>query len=68
MIKSQKYFAAIRRNDEGKEWIDIDTISCLLPVSENKAERENKACGPIWVKDNPVIRYAHIEIKEIKQP
>ena len=66
MIKPQKYFAAIRKNCKGKEWIDTDTISGILEISEIHAQQIDKECGTPWAKANPVIRYAQIEIREVE--
>ena len=68
MIKPQKYFAAIRRDDEGKEWIDLNTISGFPKISGINAQQIDKECGPHWAKGNPVVRYAQIEIREVEQP
>ena len=66
MIKPQKYFAAIRKDEEGKEWIDLNTISGILECSRIKAQQIDKECGLQWVKANPVIQYAQVEIKVTK--
>ena len=57
------YIVAMRET-EGKEWPDTRTISGNLAVSKEYAEQEDKGCGPHWAKDNPVVRFATVEIQE----
>ncbi|MCK4791954.1 MAG: hypothetical protein KAV87_49940 [Desulfobacteraceae bacterium] len=64
MIESYKYIATIRKSEE-REWPDTRTISGLVEVSKDYADQEDKDCGPHWVKTNPVVRFATIEIREI---
>ena len=64
MIKPSRYIAAIRKTD-GREWPDTRTMSGLISVSKEYADQEDKDTGPAWVKDNPVVRFATIEIREV---
>jgi hypothetical protein len=60
-------YAAIRKlTDEGREYIDISSISCDRLDSEDKAEALDELI-PQWASANPVQRIAKIEIKEITE-
>jgi len=62
---TSKYYVAVRKcQDNGHEWLDIYAMSGLLEESQRLAERVDRATGPCWAKDNPVIRYAHCELTE----
>jgi len=50
----------------GEEWLDLNTISGILKISEINAQQIDEKCGPQWVEANPVVRYAKIEIKEVE--
>ncbi len=66
MFKTQKCFVAVRMDEWGEEWLDLNTISGILKISEINAQQVDEKCGPQWVEANPVVRYAKIEIKEVE--
>ena len=63
MLKSRKCIVAIRKT-ENREWPDTRTLSRFMEVSRDYANQEDKDCGPAWVKDNPIVRFATVEIIE----
>ena len=66
MFKPNKCFAAIRKDSNDKEWIALNTISGILECSKIRAQQINEACGAHWAETNPVVRFAQIEIREVK--
>jgi len=64
MIESYKRFVAVRRSGE-KEWPDLSTVSNFPLGSKLKACQRDAEEGVLWTRDNPVTRYALIEIREI---
>jgi len=66
MFRPQKCFVAVRMDEWGEEWLDLNTISGILKISEINAQQIDEKCGSRWVKVNPVVRYAKIEIKEVE--
>lgn len=66
MLKTEQgYFCAVRCTD-GREWLDISTISLLAEEAERKA-KETDTKLPQWARYNPVVRFAIVEIREIKE-
>lgn len=45
-------WAIIRYSADGYSYIDIDSIDCLKELSEKRAEKTEKECGPMWTKAN----------------
>lgn len=64
MINPGEYVAAIRMSD-GVEWIDARTISKFMDFTKEFVTLEDENCGTDWVKNNPVVRLATVEIREI---
>jgi hypothetical protein len=62
---SDKYYVAVRQN-AGGEWFDMSTIAWSVQVSMQKAERTMEDEGPGYTADNPIVRYATVEIKEVR--
>lgn len=59
-------FAAIRRCvDDGREWLDVGTITVLREQTGCFAKKEDDII-PSWVKSNPVVRIVRIEIRELE--
>ena len=54
-LAPQKLYGAIRQTD-GRQWVDVDTLSAALEVSESKAKQTDKEI-PHWAITNPVVRY-----------
>jgi hypothetical protein len=58
-----EYYAAIRRT-EGREWIDISTLSWCRKTAANKAERQDSLL-PRWAEANPVVWVSVVEVREL---
>lgn len=61
---NESMFCAIRRNPEGKEWFDPDTLSGDREWCEIQATNSNDTLQQ-WAKDNPVVRYTRVAIIEL---
>jgi hypothetical protein len=58
-------YVAIRCT-EGREWIDIDTISYTHNATATKIQEWHKKL-PGWHKENPVVRISRMFIQEEEQ-
>lgn len=45
-------WAVIRYSADGYSYIDIDSIDCLRELTEKRAAKTEKECGPSWTKAN----------------
>ena len=61
---SHKIYGAIRRSDEGQEFIDIETLSSCKEVSIEKSKKVDKEI-PAWVAANKIVRISELRIIEI---
>ncbi len=62
LVEKGGIFAAIRKNEE-HEWIDFSIIGSLDFV---EIETKKRALTmPQWDKDNRVVRFSQIEIREL---
>jgi len=62
-MKTDQFYLAVRKTD-GKEWFDINAWGYVVAMVDDKTSKVDKAT-PHWSKDNPVVRVAQVEIKEI---
>jgi hypothetical protein len=60
----RRCFMAIRKT-EGREWLDVDSLSTSSAASRRLAEKSD-AKIPEWAKVNPVVRVAKVRIEEIE--
>lgn len=57
-------FAAVRRDSDGVDWIDTDTITLHPEASLTKVEATARVI-PQWSQSNPVQRIAQFRLVEI---
>lgn len=58
-------FAVVRRSAAiGREWIATDELGLVAEDARRKAENCDKLI-PQWAKQNPVVRIARVEIREV---
>lgn len=58
------YMAVRKSCDDGHEWLDMESLACILPLCEMQARGLDQNI-PTFAKDNPVVRFVGIEIKEV---
>jgi hypothetical protein len=60
-------YTAIRGDRGSGEWIDLTSMSETLDGACDAAIVTDKAL-PDWARDNPFLRVARVEIREISDP
>lgn len=70
-ITEDKVYIAVRRTlmvpgkeSSAHEWFDVSAASHVQELAENNV-RKTKELIPDWDAENPVVRYARVEIKEV---
>jgi hypothetical protein len=58
-----KLYFAVRKSDR-KEWIDVNTWGYVIQSAKSKVKETDENI-PHWAKDNPVVRYAQFQLKEV---
>ena len=65
-MKNTKVTAAVRVDENGKEFLDYKTIADRLDITKRKADLIKEEI-PGWDHDNPIIRISSFMIDEIEQ-
>lgn len=65
-MRTQMYVVVRRTADDGREWIDNETFSCLYEHALTKAHRMD-AVIPQWALANPVARVIRCDVTEQAQ-
>ena len=61
-LKENSVYAAVRANN-GKEWLDVFTVSCLLGEDRRLSGVTDREI-PGYAQANPVVRFAHCDLIE----
>ena len=59
-----KVFMAVRKADDGDEYLDVRSVSCLREEAEARAYAVNRNI-PIWAKENPIVRITEVVCEEV---
>jgi hypothetical protein len=57
------WWAPIRLS-EGREWIDIAAVGCVIQESRDKVAKFDQTLSS-WADANPVVRFVQVKVKEI---
>jgi hypothetical protein len=60
---SEKAFCAIRKGGNGREWMDLSTLSLLWEETDRKA-RKTERCISGWAANQEIVRIAEVYVYE----
>lgn len=58
------YYVAVRKPADGREWIDIHTMTGWRDDAIAKVRESDRAAGLSWAKANPVVRTLKVRVVE----
>jgi hypothetical protein len=61
---TETIWAAVRRDDDGEEWVDLSSAAYLKTAAETEA-KQPRGRNAAWLKKNPVVRIGKFKLEEI---